>query len=119
MTFKQLQQQNMVLREALQRVWDEDECGYLTVTGSEKECVKCGAMLDKGLQHSDDCTQGFIETALSTPPLDQKWVRREVADELYKEAKEAQAAFARHEWNAPKLEHALAAYENEITKGQP
>lgn len=64
------------MREALQRIWDEDECGYIVSVG-EKECVKCGeksivhgslySAYDT-LKHTKDCSQGFIEDALSLTP---------------------------------------------------
>lgn len=61
------------LREALQRVWDKDECGYVT-NGGSLTCVKCGFSTTTGdpkdIKHHDRCTQGFIAAALSLTPSD-------------------------------------------------
>lgn len=61
------------LKSALQRVWDEDECGWIlngipTIPNEMTvECVKCGAkaITQKLIIHSEECTQGFIFEALT------------------------------------------------------
>jgi hypothetical protein len=64
-----LKRENERMREALQRLWEEDEMGWI-VDDTHSECVKCGA---KGLTalpliHNDGCVQGYIYAAISTPP---------------------------------------------------
>lgn len=57
-----------VMREALERVWEEDECGWIidpSTESKEQECVKCGAVIPHQA-HTPECTQGFIHVALST-----------------------------------------------------
>lgn len=56
------------LVKALQRVWDEDECGFLiSGTDDKVECVKCGkfATDSSRIVHAEDCSQGFIDQALA------------------------------------------------------
>ena len=53
-----------VTRKALQRVWDEDECGWIVDQTDLKECVKCGAKVNQGERHTEECMQGFIDEAL-------------------------------------------------------
>jgi hypothetical protein len=68
---KQLSSQSADVKlmvEALQRVWDEDECGWIVGNDDRRECVKCGAADLRGniVVHTDGCTQGFIAEALAT-----------------------------------------------------
>lgn len=58
--------------EALQRLWDEDEMGWI-VDASSSECVKCGArgLTALPLPHAEGCVQGYIYKALSNPHVQQ------------------------------------------------
>jgi hypothetical protein len=62
----ELEHDNAVLRAALQRVWDEDECGFI-IGPDDVECVKCGApgKTDADIIHKSDCLQGFLQEALN------------------------------------------------------
>lgn len=62
---KELEHDNAVLRAALQRVWDEDECGFIIGTDTI-ECGKCNGKAKTAAEivHEDYCTQGFIHQAL-------------------------------------------------------
>lgn len=68
-SLERTQRQAAAMREALEKVWAEDECGYIT-GGDADECVKCGAVAStKALMlkaHSEDCTQAILERALAT-----------------------------------------------------
>jgi hypothetical protein len=63
------QRERDVLREALQRVWDDDECGWLiSGTNDKEECVKCGSFATsrERIRHKEDCLQGYLFEALQS-----------------------------------------------------
>lgn len=78
---EQLQQQHEQLKlvakemgDALQRVWDEDECGWLTLANANTQhiesvdCGKCNGTHSSDISqivHEEYCTQGFIHKALA------------------------------------------------------
>lgn len=58
-----------VKHEALQRLWDDDEMGWiLTDNTAGGECVKCGASTKENnlssIRHEEGCVQGYIYEAL-------------------------------------------------------
>lgn len=59
-----LRKENERLKQALQRIWDECEMGYITTDGSpDRECGLCGNVNS----HAEHCLQGIVEQALATP----------------------------------------------------
>lgn len=48
------------LGEALQRMWDLGEMGYIVADGKPTECGECGSIG----KHSDYCFQGVLEESL-------------------------------------------------------
>lgn len=59
------------LREALQKVWDDGEMGWLTIDGSSiVECGQCGcsALSRELVKHDSGCIQGVVFAALTPSP---------------------------------------------------
>lgn len=70
--YKTILAQSLVIRqkdEALKRIWNEDECGWITRDDQPDsfECGKCGKQSDtkESVVHEEYCTQGFIYKTLS------------------------------------------------------
>lgn len=59
-------EENRRMREALKRLWDDDEMGWI-IDGSTFECNNCGCKSNtkETIKHDEGCVQGYIFDAIN------------------------------------------------------